>query len=127
MTETLKNVARRGSVAPYSNGKATYAELRKVADHFIGGNKLDNAPESKVKDFVANNDGHTVITNVSDSARRLHTERSVQGQTLTFNGTVGPDCQQRYRCRQGNPIRSEMGVRDIRRRARHPVHSHGHT
>jgi len=67
MSEILKDVARRGSIVPYSNGKATYAELRKVADHFIGGNKLENAPESKVKDFVANNDGHTVITNVSIS------------------------------------------------------------
>lgn len=64
---TLHGVAsRRGSVVPHQNGKATYAELRKVADHFIGGNKLENAPESKVKDFVAANDGHTVITNVSD-------------------------------------------------------------
>lgn len=52
-------------VVPHTNGKATYAELRKVADHFIGGNRLENAPESKVKDFVAANDGHTVITNVS--------------------------------------------------------------
>lgn len=47
------------------NGKATYAEKHKVADHFIGGNSLANAPPSKVKDFVASHDGHTVITNVS--------------------------------------------------------------
>lgn len=81
---TLKGVAsRRGSIVPYSNGKATYAELRKVADHFIGGNKLDNAPESKVKDFVANNDGHTVITNVSVSRRRGQTYLVTQGQRLT--------------------------------------------
>lgn len=50
---------------PKTNGKATYAEKHKVADHFIGGNRLENAPASKVKDFVAHNDGHTVITNVS--------------------------------------------------------------
>lgn len=61
---------------PHQNGKATYAELRKVADHFIGGNKLENAPESKVKDFVAANDGHTVITNVSDFSR---TREGVEG------------------------------------------------
>lgn len=73
MTEILGNgvngshaSGRKNSVvAPHTNGKATYAELRKVADHFIGGNRLENAPESKVKDFVAANDGHTVITNVS--------------------------------------------------------------
>lgn len=47
------------------NGKASYAEKNKVADHFIGGSRLANAPASKVKDFVAQNDGHTVITNVS--------------------------------------------------------------
>ncbi|KEZ42713.1 Acetyl-CoA carboxylase [Scedosporium apiospermum] len=49
---------------PYANGKASYAEKHKIADHFIGGNRLNNAPASKVKDFVAANDGHTVITNV---------------------------------------------------------------
>lgn len=52
-------------VVPLTNGKASYAEKHKLSDHFIGGNKLENAPASKVKDFVANNDGHTVITNVS--------------------------------------------------------------
>lgn len=59
------SVARNGVTVPQPNGKASYAELNKVADHFIGGNKLENAPDSKVKDFVAENDGHTVITNVS--------------------------------------------------------------
>lgn len=57
--------SRRASLAPHANGKASYAELHKIADHFIGGNRLEKAPESKVKDFVAANDGHTVITNVS--------------------------------------------------------------
>jgi acetyl-CoA carboxylase/biotin carboxylase 1 len=47
-----------------ANGKASYAEKHNIADHFIGGNRLANAPASKVKDFVAQNDGHTVITNV---------------------------------------------------------------
>ncbi|KAI5863331.1 acetyl-CoA carboxylase [Durotheca rogersii] len=49
---------------PVINGKATYAEKHKVADHFIGGNRLENAAPSKVRDFVATHDGHTVITNV---------------------------------------------------------------
>lgn len=51
----------------HTNGKVTYAEKHKIADHFIGGNRLENAPAGKVKDFVAQNDGHTVITNVSAS------------------------------------------------------------
>ncbi|KFH45103.1 Acetyl-CoA carboxylase-like protein [Hapsidospora chrysogenum ATCC 11550] len=49
---------------PHRNGKASYAEKHNIADHFIGGNRLENAPPSKVKDFVAEHDGHTVITNV---------------------------------------------------------------
>lgn len=65
-----------GRSVPYANGKASYAEKHNIADHFIGGNKLANAPASKVKDFVAQNDGHTVITNVSiPKPRRIHGKR----------------------------------------------------
>ncbi|KAF1351089.1 acetyl-CoA carboxylase acc1 [Delphinella strobiligena] len=47
------------------NGHPTsYAAKFNLAPHFIGGNELSQAPPSKVKDFVATNDGHTVITNV---------------------------------------------------------------
>lgn len=56
--------AVNGRTVPVANGKATWAEKHKVHDHFIGGNRLDKAPTSKVKDFVAAHDGHTVITNV---------------------------------------------------------------
>lgn len=50
---------------PVTNGsKLSYAARHKLADHFIGGNKLENAAPSAVKDFVAASDGHTVITNV---------------------------------------------------------------
>lgn len=49
----------------HANGGASYAEKHGIAPHFIGGNRLENAPASKVKDFVAQHDGHTVITNVS--------------------------------------------------------------
>jgi acetyl-CoA carboxylase/biotin carboxylase 1 len=41
------------------------AAKHNLASHFIGGNRLDLAPPSKVKDFVAANDGHSVITSVS--------------------------------------------------------------
>jgi acetyl-CoA carboxylase / biotin carboxylase 1 len=57
----------KNRTVPVQNGKASYAEKHKIADHFIGGNKLANAPPSKVKDFVASHDGHTVITNVGSS------------------------------------------------------------
>ncbi|TVY18618.1 Acetyl-CoA carboxylase [Lachnellula arida] len=49
---------------PVMNGSTSYAAKHQLADHFIGGNKLENAPAGPVKDFVANHDGHTVITNV---------------------------------------------------------------
>lgn len=49
-----------------SNGYPTsYAAKFNLASHFIGGNEISRAAPSKVKDFVAANDGHTVITNVS--------------------------------------------------------------
>ncbi|KAF2398226.1 acetyl-CoA carboxylase acc1 [Trichodelitschia bisporula] len=35
-----------------------------LPSHFIGGNHIDVAPPSKIKDFVAAHGGHTVITNV---------------------------------------------------------------
>ncbi|CAG8924548.1 unnamed protein product [Penicillium salamii] len=35
-----------------------------LPSHFIGGNALASAPPSKVKDFVAAHDGHSVITSV---------------------------------------------------------------
>ncbi|PQE09301.1 acetyl- carboxylase protein [Rutstroemia sp. NJR-2017a BVV2] len=54
-----------GTVPVMGNGSgSSYAAKHNIADHFIGGNRLENAPASKVKDFVAHNDGHTVITNV---------------------------------------------------------------
>ncbi|KAL2134647.1 hypothetical protein VTI74DRAFT_11225 [Chaetomium olivicolor] len=59
-----KNGTGSGITVPQVNGKATYAQKHNLAPHFIGGNRLENAPPSKVKDFVASHDGHTVITNV---------------------------------------------------------------
>ncbi|KAI4288989.1 MAG: hypothetical protein L6R35_001747 [Caloplaca aegaea] len=50
--------------ARHNKKLSSYAAKHKLAPHFIGGNHLDVAPASSVKDFVANNDGHTVITSV---------------------------------------------------------------
>ena len=44
---------------------SSYAAKFKIQPHFIGGNHLEAATAGSVKDFVANNDGHTVITSVS--------------------------------------------------------------
>lgn len=62
--------------APATNGHANgfpsrMAAKYNLAPHFIGGNALDKAPPSKVKDFVTAHDGHTVITNVSSMPGRL--------------------------------------------------------
>jgi acetyl-CoA carboxylase / biotin carboxylase 1 len=43
---------------------SAYAAKHNLPAHFIGGNHLNNAPPSKVKDFVAEHDGHSVITSV---------------------------------------------------------------
>jgi acetyl-CoA carboxylase/biotin carboxylase 1 len=58
------NGVKANGIVPIMNGTASYAAKHKLADHFIGGNRLENAAPSRVKDFVANHDGHTVITNV---------------------------------------------------------------
>lgn len=44
---------------------SSYAAKFKMPPHFIGGNHLGVAAAGSVKDFVTNNDGHTVITSVS--------------------------------------------------------------
>ena len=57
---------QNGITVPVVNGTpASYAAKHNLADHFIGSNYLAVAPASAVKDFVANNDGHTVITSVT--------------------------------------------------------------
>ncbi|KAK5123732.1 hypothetical protein LTR85_002368 [Meristemomyces frigidus] len=54
-----------GTANGHANGApSSYAAKFNLAPHFIGGNELSNAPPSKVKDFVAAHDGHTVITSV---------------------------------------------------------------
>ncbi|KAJ5751970.1 Acetyl-CoA carboxylase [Penicillium odoratum] len=46
-----------------ANGNNVYAK-ESIPSHFIGGNNLDVAPPSAVKDFVANHGGHSVISSV---------------------------------------------------------------
>jgi acetyl-CoA carboxylase/biotin carboxylase 1 len=48
-----------------ANGSPSSSAARyNLAPHFIGGNHLGAASPGKVKDFVAAQDGHTVITSV---------------------------------------------------------------
>ncbi len=54
-----------GLTVPVLNGStSSYAAKHNLAPHFIGGNHLHAASPGPVKDFVASNDGHTVITSV---------------------------------------------------------------
>ncbi|KAI9723252.1 MAG: Acetyl-CoA carboxylase [Candelaria pacifica] len=54
-----------GVTVPILNGStSSYAAKHNLAPHFIGSNHLQAAAPGRVKDFVADNDGHTVITSV---------------------------------------------------------------
>ncbi|KAI1104677.1 acetyl-CoA carboxylase [Jackrogersella minutella] len=65
MSPSTNGTAVSGSrTVPITNGKASYAEKHKLPEHFIGGNRLENAAPSKIKDFVAAHEGHTVISNI---------------------------------------------------------------
>lgn len=77
-----------------------YAARHKIADHFIGGNRLENAVAGPVKDFVMSHDGHTVITHVSKGKGvKRETTRSPshplpeQAYRLTVPGSIDSDCQ----------------------------------
>lgn len=64
MADAVGGAAKVNGTA--SNGyPSAMAAKHNLADHFIGGNDLSKASPSKVKDFVAAHDGHTVITSVS--------------------------------------------------------------
>lgn len=104
-----------------SKDPSSYAAKFNLKPHFIGGNHLGAAPAGSVKDFVASHDGHTVITSVRlpDPASKWH----CAGLTIY----VGAHCEQRYRCSQRDTIRTEMGLRNLFRRAGHTIYGHGHT
>lgn len=54
-----------GVKTPAANGHgSSYAAKHNLAAHFIGGHHLGVAEASRVKSFVAESDGHTVITSV---------------------------------------------------------------
>jgi len=68
--------------APQTNGtQSAWQAKHNTHSHFIGGNQLNKAPPSKVKDFVQENDGHSVITSVCLkerwSSRRSCTEHDL--------------------------------------------------
>ena len=63
----LNGSSRANGVVPKMNGSTKSGSKfsnQNLPSHFYGGNSLDAAPSSKVKDFVQANGGHTVITSV---------------------------------------------------------------
>jgi len=67
-------VAGASKTNGHGNGyPSAYAAKYNLAAHFIGGNELSRAAPSKVKEFVAQHDGHTVITKVSGAVLEAET------------------------------------------------------
>lgn len=52
-----------------TNGNGATIAKQDIPSHFIGGNALESAPPSAVKDFVAAHEGHSVITSVSGKSK----------------------------------------------------------
>lgn len=109
----MAGAAQNGVNGDANGAPSSYAAKFDLAPHFIGGNNLKVASPGKVKDFVAAHDGHTVITNVSETLQRKVVV--LRTHALTSGFPAGAHCKQRYRRSQGNPLGAEMGVRDIRR------------
>lgn len=119
----------------HANGApSSYAAKYNLADHFIGGNSLPRAPPSKVKDFVTAHDGHTVITSVggselspdSEPAERISIPQAGDTRNSGLTLRAGTDREQWHCSCQGDSIRTKMGIRDVWRRAGHPVHRDGY-
>lgn len=52
---------------PNGNAPTNGSAKPEIPSHFIGGNHLETAAPSVVKDFVAKHDGHSVINSVRTS------------------------------------------------------------
>jgi hypothetical protein len=63
----MPNVSN-GTNGALSNGHpSSWQAKHDLPSHFIGGNYLDSAPASALKDFVQKSDGHSVITSVRNA------------------------------------------------------------
>lgn len=64
MPDRSSGKAVNGEIAEMDGYPSRYAAKHNLAPHFLGGNSLQNASPSRVRDFVQAHDGHTVIKNV---------------------------------------------------------------
>ncbi len=97
-----------GTNGALTNGHpSSWQAKHDLAPHFIGGNHLDAAPASAVKDFVQKYDGHSVITSVGKT-----TLGKLSASLLTFLPS-GAHRQQWHCSSQRNQIRTKMGIPDV--------------
>jgi hypothetical protein len=110
-TNNMAGAAQKGVNGSANGAPSSYAAKFNLAPHFIGGNHLQAAAPGKVKDFVTAHDGHTVITSV----RAAHQTRTkpTREPSADIAVLVGAHCEQRYCGSQGNPLRAEVGIRDL--------------
>ena len=110
-TDIMAGAAQKGVNGSANGGPSSYAAKFNLAPHFIGGNHLQAAAPGKVKDFVTAHDGHTVITNVSNT--QLAAIGAVGQARADIGVSTGAHCEQRYRSSQGDPLGAEVGIRDF--------------
>lgn len=88
---TVAAIMRTNGVNGQPGGKdkivtPSYSKKFNLPTHFLGGNSLDVAAPSSVKDFVASHDGHTVIEKVGNPflyrVLSLEFENSMANQLL---------------------------------------------
>lgn len=115
----VNGTSRKSSLV--NTASSAWQAKHKIASHFIGGNRLQKAPPSSVKDFVQAHDGHSVITSVRPALDTLLVQESL------LTGRPGSDCKQRHCSRQGDSFGTKMGLRDLWRRARHSIYCDGHS
>jgi hypothetical protein len=112
-TNNMAGATQKEANGSANGGPSSYAAKFDLAPHFIGGNHLHTAAPGKVKDFVAAHDGHTVITNVRDTAwAAIEAFGELRADIAVLTGA---HCEQRYCSSQGDPLGAEVGIRDFRR------------
>lgn len=113
MADAVGGAASNGVSGGHNGYPSAYAAKYNLASHFIGGNELSKAAPSKVKDFVASHDGHTVITKVSCKHGNL--PECFRARLVADHGCwlTGSDRQQRHCGSQRNQICEEVGIRDF--------------
>ncbi len=71
MAPTVNGVSGKAQV---NGAHSSWQAKHEVGAHFYGGNRLEKAPPSKVKDFVQASDGHSVITSVCPFLQPAHAD-----------------------------------------------------